>query len=276
MIRAGHLLICAALLTSCDKQEHPRAKGNEPETKPSRTEPRPPRAAADEPDSRTILRDSFAAALASGDAAAAEKTLEQIAWDAIDVDPDLSREAFAKLSPDSPARAKLAAHFAMRLAENDPQQAIGWALGLGQGEREEALGRVAVVISAKDPARAAGLIAAHLPAGSPRDRTVVQVVQRWAQSEPSSATEWIAAFDAGAARSAGLKEALAGWLDKDTASAAAWIATRTDETLRMEALAATASHLGNMDEPARAARLAAFSDPEMRRRLENLLAQPRP
>jgi hypothetical protein len=276
LTRAIHFLTCAVLLASCGRKESGQAKDEEQAPKPSRSETRSSRDPAGEPDPRTALRDSFTAAISSEDAAAREKALEQIAWDGIDVDPELSREAFARLSPDRPARAKLAAHFAMRLAERDPQQAIEWALGLGQGEREEALGRVAVVISSTEPSRAADLIAEHLPAGSPRDRAVVQVVQRWAQAEPAAAAEWIGAFDAGAARNAGLKVALAGWLDQDAASAAAWISRRTDEALRMECLVATADHLGSTDEPTRSARLAAFSDPEMRRRLENLLAQQRP
>jgi hypothetical protein len=275
LIRSGHLLVCAALLASCGEKEHKQAKGTDPSAKPSRAETRPS-PENDEPDPRAMLRESFASALASEDAAARVKALEQIAWNGIDVDPALSREAFAKLPADSPARSKLAAHFAMRLAETDPAQAIEWAAGLGQGEREEAIGRVAVVVSTKEPERAAELIAEHLPPGSSRDRAVVQVVQRWIQADPAAAADWIGAFDPGAARGAGLKVALAGWLDNDPAAAARWIVARADAALRRECLAATAEHLRSAEEPVRARGLAAFSDPEMRRSLENLLAQPPP
>jgi hypothetical protein len=276
LIRAGHLLVFATCLASCGEKERKQAQGSDVAAKPGRSDTRAPRQDAGEPDPRALLRESFDTALASEDPAEKVNALERIAWDGIDVDPELSREAFAMLPLDSEARSKLAAHFAMRLAEADPAQAVEWARGLGEGEREEALGRVAVVISAKEPERAAELIAEHLPAGSRRDRAVVQVVQRWTQQEPSAAAEWVGAFDAGAARSAGLKVALAGWLEEDAASAARWIGDREDATLRMECLAATAEHLRSAGGSARAARLAAFSDPEIRRQLENLLAQPRP
>jgi hypothetical protein len=222
------------------------------------------------------LRESFDSALASADPGGREKALEQIAWNAIDVDPDLSRQAFAELPADSTARAKLAAHFAMRLAESDPGQALEWARGLGASERVEAISRIAVVISTNEPERATALISEELPPGRPRDRAAVQVVQHWSQETPSAAAGWIGTFPPGEARSAGLKLALARWLDTDASSAATWIAGRDDEALKLESLKAVADHLRSSDASVKAARLAAFSDPEIRSQLENLLAQPRP
>jgi hypothetical protein len=231
----------------------------------------------EEEDPVVVLKRTFDDALATPDAAARDKTLEQVAWDGIDVDPELARRAFEKLAPDSEGRRKLAAHFAMRLAESNPDEAVTWAQALPEeGERGEALGRIAVVISAHDPERAARLVAEQVPAGTPRDRVVVQVLQRWSQADPGAATEWAGDFSAGAARSAGLKVAIAAWLEKDAPAAATWIAAKGEESLRADCLVAVAESLRAAPASDRTQRLAAFGDSEFRRKVENLLAQPPP
>ena len=224
-----------------------------------------------------VLKRTFDEALATPDTASSQKALEQVAWDGLDVDPELARRAFEKLQPDSAARRKLSAHFAMRLAESDPDAALEWAGALpDEGERSEALGRIAVVISAKDPERAGHLIAEQMPAGAVRDRAVVQVLQRWSQADPSAATEWAGDFSAGAARSAGLKVSLGAWLEKDASAAATWIAARSEESLQADCLQAVAESLRPATPEDRKQRLAAFSDNEFRVKVENLLAQPPP
>lgn len=224
-----------------------------------------------------VLKRTFDEALTSTDAASREKMLEQVAWDGIDVDPELGRRAFEKLAPDSEGRRKLSAHFAMRLAESNPDEAITWAQSLTEeGERGEALGRIAVVISDHDPERGARLVAEQVPAGTPRDRVVVQVLQRWSQADPSAATEWAGDFSAGAARSAGLKVSIAAWIEKDAPAAAAWIGAKEDEALRADCLVAVAESLRSAPAADRTQRLAAFGDAEFRRKVENLLAQPPP
>lgn len=276
MIRTAHLLLLSALLASCGEKKAAESGDRETQGKAGRAGERRSRDAEEEPDPRVTLRANYDAALATEDAAKREKALEQVAWDGIDVDAELSREAFGKLASGGEARQRLAGHFAMRLAETDPARAIEWAKELDEGERGEALGRVAVVISAKEPERAAKLIAEHLPAGAPRDRAVVQVLQRWGQSEPAAATEWAGDFDAGEARSAGLKVTIAAWMARDASAAARWIGEREDAALRMEALVGAAEYLRTRGDQPMATRLAAFEDPEIRGQLEKLLAQPQP
>ena len=278
MIRARHLILLLAALaaSSCGKKEAegtaPSATGN----KSARSENRTERGEGDDGDAVRILKRSFEDALVTPDAASREKALEQVAWDGIDVDADLARRAFEKLPTDSPARQRLAAHFAMRLAESNPDEAIGWAKTLAESERAEALGRVAVVISNKEPERAARLIAEEIPAGTPRDRAVVQVLQRWAQAEPAAAAGWTGELPVGAARSAGLKVTLGAWLEKDAPATAAWIEARGDDTLRTECLVAVADSLRRASPALRTQGVAAFGNVEIRGKLENLLAQPPP
>lgn len=277
MIRILSFALCISLLASCGEKKSGRPRGSETSSKSPRSETRSNR--DPEPGttaSKRVLRESFESALASTDPEVRSKVLGQVAWDAIDIDPELSRQAFAELPADSPERAKLAAHFAMRLAESDPDQALAWARGLDSSEREEALSRISVVIGAKDPGRAAELMTAEIEPGRPRDRAAVQLAQRWSQADPSAAAEWLGTLPAGDARSAGLKLALVRWLGEDASAAASWITSRTDEALGLESLAAVADHLRSAEASEKAAALAAFSDPEIRRRLENLLAQPGP
>jgi hypothetical protein len=230
----------------------------------------------DEPDPRIALRASLDQAAAEPDPAAREKILESVAWDAIDVDPALSREAFAALTPDSASSRRLIGHFAMRLADESPEKAIAWARELEQEEeRSDAFGRIAVVLSDSEPAAAATLVAEEMTAGPPRDRAVVQVIQRWSQAAPADAAGWIAAFPQGAARSAGLKVVAAAWVDADPAALAAWVEAREQGPVRTEAILAVAEALRPAPEK-QPARLAHFQDPEVRRQVESILSQPPP
>jgi hypothetical protein len=279
--RSRHWILLAILaaLASCGEKEKPQASSGRGAAdgggKTARSADRELHGEGEEEDPVVVLKRTFEDALVTPDAAARQKALEQVAWDGIDVDPELARRAFEKLEPDSEARRKLSAHFAMRLAESNPDEALEWALALPEeGERGEALGRIAVVISDKDPERAGRLIAEHVPEGKTRDRAVVQVLQRWSQADPAAAVEWAGDFSAGAARSAGLKVSLAAWLEKDAPAAAAWVGARSEESLRADCLVAVAESLRGAAAEVRTQRLAAFGDAEFRRKVENLLAQP--
>jgi len=275
LIRFRYLLCLTALATSCGEREKKSSSAPAGE-KATRTAQRPGREEGEEYP-RIVLRGSYDEALASPDPAARERALEQVAWDGIDVDADLAQQAFEALPRDSAASRRLVAHFAMRLADTDPEQAIAWAKGLEhEGERAEAFGRIAVVISATDPQKAAALVAAEMPPGTPRDRAVVQVLQRWSQASPADATGWISGFTPGGARSAGLKVTLAAWVVTDGPAAAAWLESRTDDSIRTESLLAVAETLRSGKPEFRASRLGQFQNPEIRYKLENLLAQPQP
>ncbi len=272
LLLASTLLLAAA----CKKKEEAATPpAGTAEALPGRSSARPS-ADEEEPDPRIALRASFDRAKGEADTAVREKILESVAWDAIDVDPALSREAFSALAPDSASSRRLVGHFAMRLADEDPQKAVAWASELEQPEeRSDAFGRIAVVISAKDPAAAATLVAEQMTAGPSRDRAVVQVLQRWVQSSPADAAGWITGFPQGAARSAGLKEVAVAWVEAGPAEMAAWVESIDDAALRTEALHAAAEALRPAPDR-QADRLAHFRDPEVRKGIEAILSQPPP
>lgn len=260
----------ALFLAGCDKPESSEEQASTTiRERPTRVERRDDHR-EEEPDPKVALRDAFRAAKSESDASARERALETVAWDGIDVDPELAREAFAELEPGGAAAKRLVGHFAMRLADEDPEAALAWAKDLEQTtEREEAIGRIAVVVSAADPARAATLVTEELPAGKPRDRVVVQVVQRWAQAAPEEAADWLATFPEGAARSGGLNAVVATWMAADAAGFATWATGKTAEGLREEVAAVAADALRAVpDDATREARLGAIRDGAFRAAVE--------
>jgi hypothetical protein len=270
---ALRLLPLLLLCTQCEKQ------ASSDTGKPSAAQPseRPTKVREardeDEPDPRELLKQSFQAAGSEPDAAAREKAYEVIAWEGIDLDPDLAREAFAQLEPGGEAARRLVAHFAMRLADQDPAAALEWAAGLEQAEeKEDALARIAVVISDKDPLKAAGMLDA-LTEGRQRDLAAVQVAQRWVRQAPAAAAEWVAGLSSDAARTDGLREVATAWLASDAAGYAVWAMGREEESMIAASASAAAAALRNLpDESTRRARLAAMADESFRARVEAELA----
>lgn len=275
MISRFILLLPLLLFAACDKKKESSASSADggQSALPGRSTIRSD-SAEEEADPRIALRARLDRAAGEKDVVAREKILESVAWDAIDVDPALSREAFAALTPDSESSRRLVGHFAMRLADEDPERAIEWATALEQEEeRSDAFGRIAVVISATDPARAATLVSEKMTAGPPRDRAVVQVIQRWAQASPADAATWIAVFPQGAARSAGIKAVAATWIQSDAPALAAWVEAREEGPVRTEAVLASAEALRAASAESRPTLLGAFQDPAVRKQIEGILSQ---
>ncbi|MCW1921049.1 hypothetical protein OKA05_00690 [Luteolibacter arcticus] len=266
--------VLALLISACEKKSESSGTGNG--AAPAAASPRREREdhrEGEEAEAKVALRQALEDAGKESDPAAREKAVAAVAWDAIDVDRELAQQAFAALAPGGEEARRLIAHFAMRLADTDPEAALEWARGLEQpAERDDALGRVAAVISATDPQRAAALALEEVPEGPLRDRTVVQVVQRWSQSAPADAGKWVAALPAGRARSAALEHLAGTWSAADAPAFAAWASKQ--EPVLPEVTTAIASSLRTIrDDAERTKRLAAFTDPDFRGRIEAELSR---
>lgn len=193
-----------------------------------------------------------------------EALLEAIAWDAHEIDPEKAQKAFEVLPPGSEGAVRITGHFVMRLAEKDVEKAKEWAEGVENPlEKAEAYGRVAMVLASSKPAEAATLIAENMPAGRTRDRSVIEVMQRWAPGEPKAAATWIEKFPAGEARREGVAVVVRAWKEKP-ADAAAWIGTIENEEVSSEAVQAFVSAHPEADEAQREQMLGYFSEPELR------------
>jgi len=153
--------ICLLCLTACkERGGKPAATGQRTAEAASRVN--------DQPDARK-LADRLIARLREArigeDLEKRDLRLVEIAWEAIELEPALAREVLAMISPGSVGLDPLAAHIAMRMAEEDADAVIVWANGLESPLRNAAISRISVVIAAEDPQRGATLVAEMLPPG---------------------------------------------------------------------------------------------------------------
>jgi hypothetical protein len=190
-------------------------------------------------DSVAELRTQLDAAQKRKSLSERQKALAEVAWNAIEIEPWIAREAFEKLFTESPERLRLIQHYAMRLAEADPVKAQEWAKTM-ETERETAvaLGQIAIQIAEDDPHSAAKLIADSNLTANELDTVVVQVIQRWVGKSESDAASWVVLFSPGAARGAGIKVIVERWLPRDSVAAFDWLNSIQDPALRKEATAA--------------------------------------
>ena len=164
------------------------------------------------------------------------KAIAAVAWNALEIDPQLASEAFLKLPEDNPERIRLIQHYAMRLAEQNHEEAIAWANTLESDlESATAHGQVALTLAESDPLGAANLISESGMVGHDLDVAVVQIIQRWAAKSPSDAAAWVAGFPPGSAREAGIKSIAAQWLQTDARAAFSWYSGLDDTGFRKEA-----------------------------------------
>jgi hypothetical protein len=273
MTRLFQPWICLSLLViaAC---ERPEKTGRHAEERASpqvtRSAKRQPREALPEPHKPT--RATLAEAQAITEPAARARAIAQVVWNALEEDPELAREALGLLAADSPERIALIQHFAMRMADENPDAALEWA-GTLESEQESAAARarIALVIAAEDPTRAANLLSESGIPGREFDVAIVQVLQRWAGKSAPDAAAWVATFPPGGFRKAGIEAVVSQWAASDPQAVFSWLSTLSDESIRGEATLAIAGALGQQTLETRAVWLNA-ADPRTREQLEQ--AQP--
>jgi TPR repeat protein len=231
-------LIVLLLFVSCDgKKERVSSSDTSERTGPGSTKSQRTRP-EDPPPAGRDLRPDFEKAKGIADSAERDQALSRVAWDAMELDPPLAREAFGLLPAESPERIRLIQHYAMRIAATDLTEALKWADSFGsEKENTAARCRIALVLSETDPQKAAELLSESAMADRESDVAIVQVLQRWAGNDPPAAAAWVADFPEGEAREAGIKAVVSPWLENDAAAAFDWIAALEGD-LRKEAVAA--------------------------------------
>ena len=263
--------ICLGLLliAACERPEKTERRAQKEAGPQITRSSRPPREAV--PDTKEELREELARAEMSADPEERDKLLAQVAWNAIELDPELSREAFERLMVESDDRIALLQHFAMRMADENPEEALKWAASL-ESEREAAAARVriALVLADADPARGANLLSEFGLANREFEVAVVQVLQRWSDKNPQDAAEWVAVFPQGEFRKAAVETVVSGWLGNDPQAAFAWLSTVGDEQIRMEAGDAFAKKFLQQAPETRGSWLG-YADPMTREKLAHAL-----
>lgn len=238
MLRKPAFLWTCLLLVSCDNPGPPDVR-NDAESPKGEVVGRGHASRQQSLRTQANLRIDFKNAVNIAPVADREKALADLAWNALEIDPNLASKAFQQLPIGNTEKTRLIQHHAMRLAERNPDEAIAWADALGsEQEIAAAKAQIALVLAEADPHRSANLLSESGIAGREFDVAVVQVVQRWAAQSPPVAVAWVTLFPPGAAREAGIKIISEQWLPRDAPAAFDWLETLQDEVFRKESLRA--------------------------------------
>lgn len=236
------LLLPSLLLACCEK---PSSSGNPSQDSVSSRQPAKDgsgrnlsssiREKPETPDTPETLREKLEATAAIESSEERFRTIASAAWNALEIDPKLASEAFLQLPENNPERIRLIQHYAMRLAEQNHQEAVEWANSLESDlESSTALSQIALAIAESDPRRAANILSESGMEGREFDVAITQVVQRWAAQSPPDAAGWVSLFPQGAARETGIRMIVEQWLPRDTPTAFAWLEGIKDPQLRKE------------------------------------------
>lgn len=243
--RQSFLLLGFLLFAACDK---PRESGAEHASDASPRETKRVRPTVDPADEETVVAPGEA--LQRADSLSSkeerEKALSQVAWDTLETDPDVCLKAYSKLAVDGAERIRLIQHFAMRRAEENPDEAMKWAESLGS-EKEIATAKcqIALVLAEDNPLKAAGMLSESGIEGREFDVALVQVVQRWAGNSPAEAADWVVNFNPGEARTASIREIVSRWIEQDPAAVFSWKSGLTDPAIQQEITAALVEAAAN-------------------------------
>jgi hypothetical protein len=153
--------------------------------------------------------------------------------------------------PATPRRTELLVHAIRQWAGEDHVEAAAWAAKVRDPLlRHNLIAAVAVAAAEQDGNAGAALAAKALPSGEEQDRTVVSVVQRWAQSSPEAAGSWVAEFPNTPSRAPAMQNLISLWTHQDPAAANSWLLELPDGSLREVGMAAHIETLGFFVEPA--------------------------
>jgi hypothetical protein len=179
-----------------------------------------------------------------------EKALSEFAWNAIETDPALAQEAFQRLTAGSSEKIRLIEHYALRLAEQNIEEALLWSDGLST-EQEKAVAKynIALVIAKTDPLLAASMLSECGIAGRDFDVAAVHVIRSWASSSAPDAVAWVSMFPPGPSREAGFQAIAQQWLISDPGAVFSWLESTTDNTLRHETSKAIAGAIDQQPPP---------------------------
>jgi len=184
-------------------------------------------------------------ALPEGDSKQA--ATQAVAYEAARTEPAAALELASALPP-TRERDDLLVHAVSQWAAADPAAAVAWALGIPElPARERVLAAAAIARAEQDGASAATLAAQALRAGDEQDRTVVAIVQRWAQNSPLAAASWVSEFPDLPSRDTAVQSLLAVWTARDADVANHWLQGLSAGSLRDVGMAAYAEAIADRD-----------------------------
>jgi hypothetical protein len=207
--------------------------------------------------------DAVAWAVRLPDGEIREGTLLAIGFDMARSSPKQVIDLVNKL-PVSPASDELLTHAVAQWAATEPEEARSWAQDISDEVlRTRLIGAIAMTLGDTNPIAAANLALEEMPAGKAQDDAIVGIVQRWAQTNPEAAADWVAGFPAGALRDAAMENVVKLWADQDRNSAGLWINGLDRESGRDSAARAYAEYLAPRSYPTAIAWAESIADPDL-------------
>ena len=178
---------------------------------------------------------------------AKEAVTLDIAYEAARTDP-VSALRLASPLPDTLARNNLLSFAVSQWAETDASTAGAWVAQIADDVlRQQLEARVAVALAGRDGAAAATIVGTALTPGPEQDRTAVSIVQRWAQTSPQTAAEWIMQFPDSPVRDSAARNLMAIWTPQDTTASSLWLNSLPAGSLRASASAAQTLALASLN-----------------------------
>ena len=146
-----------------------------------------------------------------------------VAYEAAKSNPLTSLKLASQL-PATSDRDSLLVYAVSQWAGSDSKTATTWAAQVNDSKlRQHLLAAVSVAMAARDGLGAATLAGMALPPGPEQDRTAISIVQRWAQTSPQDAANWVAQFPNTAVRASATQNLITIWAAKDAKAAANWL-----------------------------------------------------
>jgi len=147
--------------------------------------------------------------------------------------------------PASPESDQVLSYIAMQWAATEPRDAASWASQLEeQALRERLLAMIATVWGGADPVSAGNLAVESIPAGRAQEDALVGIVERWVQTDPTTAAAWVAQFPQGDLRTAAMENITSQWGQSDYIKTGAWLNTLPRDASWDAAVGVYASGLG--------------------------------
>lgn len=123
-----------------------------------------------------------------------ERVINDLGFEIARTDPALSLDVAGKL-PEGEARDALELHALHQLTLWDVDAAKTWAASVPPGnKREQALAAVVISMASEDAEGAARFLVEKMVVGPESFRTVIGVVQRWAQTDEQAVRNWVEGF----------------------------------------------------------------------------------
>jgi hypothetical protein len=161
-----------------------------------------------------------------------------LAFESLQHDARRGLELAAEL-PITTERDELLEKGVLEWASSDPTRVVEWVREIPEtGLRDKLMAAAAIGMAETHGHEAAGLVSSSIQSTGERDRAVVAILQRWVQSAPADALEWLARFPESDLKMSATRSAVATWGAKNPQATRSWIDGLPSGSLKEWALSA--------------------------------------